>query len=103
MLLNPLADLKGGSVFSLKFLVKWATLRSVFFGLRLEAAATARQPRMREDLPQPEMPVSTVRRARGKRVSIPLRLFAVQPLRRSQPDFALGLGRGRRGGASVEC
>ena len=65
--------------------------------LRLEAAASAMQPRIREDLPQPETPVSTVRRPSGMLTSIPLRLLAEHPVRRSQPVFAAAFGNDLRG------
>lgn len=52
---------------------------------------------MRDDLPLPETPVSTVRRWSGKLASMFLRLLAWQDLRLSQADFSEILGSFRRG------
>ncbi len=63
---------------------------------RLEAAATLRQPRIRDDFPEPEGPVRTVSRPRGIWTSMFLRLLSWQSLRRSQPVDAFLEGSLRR-------
>ena len=48
-------------------------------GLPVERAAAAMHWCIRVDFPEPEMPVSTVRRPRGMETSMSLRLLAWQP------------------------